>query len=562
MKPHIKLRMDAGVGSSGLPRALTQNKGASWTNRDIASWMPRRGSPDADLLPDLPALVARSRDIERNNGVASGAIRTITDNVVGTGFRLVPRPNYIALGKDKAWADSWSQNTSSQWWSWAETTACHAADTMTFDQITTQVLGAQLLNGAGLVLPMWIPDRGDGYATKLQTIEIDRLSNPNLQMDTAVLRGGIELDIYGAPIAYNIRTVHPGDYYLGMASVNMWQWERIPRRTPFGRARVLHIFDPFRSAQSTGKPLFSSVLPEFKNVDRYTMAELQAAVLNAMIAAVIQTPMDQESIVGLFQNDADAYLAKRQECAVRLEAGAMLPLFPGDTMQPFIPGRPASAFGMFVENMFRIIGVAADLPYELLMKDFSKTNYSSARASMLEAWRSFLRRRDWLGTQFADPVYDLWLEERVNAGFIEAPDFYQNRAAYTRCKWVGPGRGWVDPMKEAMAGQIRIDMGVSTLEKECAEQGDDWLENMEQRAKELEKARELNIPQVVSGRATIVPEDASTDPGVATPGSAPAKPGGESYAFAYQMAVPGHDMAAFAARLARLEARMPKEAQR
>jgi capsid protein len=152
-------------------------------------------------------------------------------------------------------------------------------------------------------------------------------------------------------------------------------------------------------------------------------------------------------------------------------------------------------------------------------------------------------------------VCDLSLEELVNAGEVDAPDFYDNRAAYTRCKWVGPGRGWVDPMKEAMAGQIRMDMGVSTLEKECAEQGEDWIEVMEQRAKELDKARELNIPQVVSGRATIVPEDASTDPGVVTPGSAPAKAGAESYAatFDYQMAVPGQDLAAIAAALARIE---------
>jgi lambda family phage portal protein len=300
----------------------------------------------------------------------------------------------------------------------------------------------------------------------------------------------------------------------------------------------LHVFDPERSEQSHGKPLLSSVLSEFKNVDRYTMAELQAAVLNAMIAAVIQTPLDQDNIIGLFQNDASAYLAERERCAVKLEAGAMLPLFPGDTLAPFIPGRPASAFGMFVENMYRVIGVAVDLPYELLMKDFSKTNYSSARASMLEAWRSFLRRRDWLGTQFADPVYDLFLEERINAGLIDAPDFYDNRAAYTRCRWLGPGRGWVDPVKEAQAAQIRIEMGFSTYEDECAEQGRDWQETLMQRSREQDFIEELGLRLgPVPGTPGAAPEvgaqpgdgtqpgdgsiDAQQTPGDASPDDAP-----------------------------------------
>jgi capsid protein len=64
------------------------------------------GSPDSDLLEELPTLVSRSRDLARNHGVASGAIQTLVDNVVGTGLRLSALPDYKALGKDKEWADN------------------------------------------------------------------------------------------------------------------------------------------------------------------------------------------------------------------------------------------------------------------------------------------------------------------------------------------------------------------------------------------------------------------------------------------------------------------------
>jgi capsid protein len=82
------------------------------------------------------------------------------------------------------------------------------------------------------------------------------------------------------------------------------------------------------------------------------------------------------------------------------------------------------------------------------------------------------------------PVYELWLEEAINKGIVDAPDFYERRAAWTRCKWIGPGRGWVDPVKEAKAAQLRMQIGLSTLEDECASQGLDWEEVLEQLARE------------------------------------------------------------------------------
>jgi lambda family phage portal protein len=171
--------------------------------------------------------------------------------------------------------------------------------------------------------------------------------------------------------------------------------------------------------------------------------------------------------------------------------------------------------------VYRQIGVALGIPYELVIKDFSKTNYSSARAALLEAWRFFLARRAWLATYWAQPVYALWLEEAVNAGLIDAPDFYENRAYYQRAKWIGPGRGWVDPVKEAQAAQIRMDIMVSTLEDECAEQGNDWVDVLEQRAIEQARMRELGLVPPLS---PVPPRGEQAQPDVTEEGAQPAAP--------------------------------------
>ena len=111
----------------------------------------------------------------------------------------------------------------------------------------------------------------------------------------------------------------------------------------------------------------------------------------------------------------------------------------------------------------------------------------------MEAWRFFSGRRQWLTTYWAKPVYELWLEEVIAKKLVEAPNFYQNKAAWTRAKWIGAGRGWIDPVKEAEASRIRMENNLSTLEEECAAQGLDWEEVLEQKAREKAKIDELGL---------------------------------------------------------------------
>ncbi|TWA76438.1 lambda family phage portal protein [Azospirillum brasilense] len=469
----------------------TSYDGASMTSRELASWQVLATSADAELLPELSTLVARSRDLSRNNGIASSGIQAILDNVVGIGLRLNSTPDYRALGRDKAWADAWSASVEAKWRAWAETTDCDAARTLNFAGLTMQVARAGLLNGEGLALPLWLPSRDRKYATSIQLVEADRLSNPLGQQDSAALRGGIEIDRYGAPQAYWVRNSHPGD--LLTWDPGLYQWTKVPAFTNWGRRQVIHVHDRERTGQSRGKPLLSSVLAQFKTLDHYSKAELQAAVVNAMIAAFIKSTESIDDLKELF-GGPDEYLAARAEHAVRLKAGAVLPLFPGDEVRPFTPARPAAAFDAFTKSVLRHISAGLNIPYEILMKDFTQTNYSSARAALLEAWRFFNGRRQWLGTYWASPVFELWLEEAVNLGEVEAPDFYQNRYAYSRCRWIGAGKGWVDPVKEAQAAKLRMEIGVSTLEDECAEQGKDWREVMEQQASEQAERRRLGLP--------------------------------------------------------------------
>jgi lambda family phage portal protein len=483
--------------------------GASRMRKQLNNWQPVRAAADADLLPDYDLLVARSRDLDRNNGVAAGAFQTLQDNTVGVGLRLSCWPDYRALGRDISWAEDWSRNVESLWRTWSESCACDAAGRQTFASMTQLMFRSTLQNGEALALPLWLERNETQFRTCLQLVETDRLSNPGNMMPTTQMRGGVETDEYGRPQAYYIRKMSTWigmlfPAYMGIAA----EWERIPAETSWGRKRVIHCMAQERVDQTRGKPILSPVIEQFRMLDSYQRTELQSSIVNSLVAGVIETPLDPAGIAEMMGGDANQYLATKGEYRIQLEGGTFIPLYPGDKMTPFTPARPAPQFSNFVEAVLRQIGTAIGLPYELVQKDFSKTNYSSARAALLEAWRFFINRRTWLATYWCGPIYRLWLEEAVNAGMIEAPDFYTNLAYYARAKWIGPGRGWIDPVKEAEAAQIRMASMISTLEMECAEQGLDYNDVLEQRALEIQRMKELDlyIPPVPPTKPESVPE--------------------------------------------------------
>lgn len=479
----------------------------------MMNWNPVAGSADADLLPDLQTLTARSRDLKRNNGLMAGGMQTYRDNIVGATLRLSAKPDAVLLGWSREKARQWANITEAKFRTWFETSECDAARTLNGLGLTLQALGGAIENGDALALPLWLPRAGLKWGTRLQMVESDRLRTPMELSSRDNIRGGIEFDFYGAPVAAYVLKHHPGDYMSTRAASQ--EYERIPFFTTWGRRRVLHLHDKERTGQSRGRPIVAAVLKDFHMAGKYSTNELQASLTNSLVAAFLESDMDQsesEAVFGASVEDTWKSFVSKKPSVRQTEGAAILPLPPGAKLHSFEPSRPNAAFEAFMLAVLRNIAAGMNLPYELLVKDFSKTNYSSARASLLEAWRYFNGRRRWLSDYWLREVYALWLEEAVNAGEIEAPDFYENKYAYCRARFIFGGRGWVDPVKDATASRMRVEGFVSTLEQECAEQGLDFEEVLDQRALEAAMMRErgLSMP-AANGAPAQQPVESSAD---------------------------------------------------
>jgi lambda family phage portal protein len=172
-------------------------------------------------------------------------------------------------------------------------------------------------------------------------------------------------------------------------------------------------------------------------------------------------------------------------------------MFPGESIQTVSATRPNSNFDGFEAACLRNIASGLGLSAQQLSNNWSDVNYSSARAALLESWKTLTRRRMDFSNGFASQIYCNFLEEATDIEDLPlpkgAPEFWEARSSYARCKWIGPGRGWIDPVAEKQGAVLGMDAGLSTLEEECAEQGVDWEEVLDQRAKEVSRFKELGL---------------------------------------------------------------------
>ena len=486
--------------------------GAKMDRASLGGWRALPGGPEADLIGDLPALRARSRDLARNSPIAAGAIGTQVSHVVGTGLSLSPAPDAAFLGLDAAAAEAWQVSTQREWKLFAESRDCDAARQLNFYGLQRLAFRAALESGDAFVLTPSIRRPNRPYSLALQIIEADRVCNPKFAADSDAIVAGIErASVGGEAIACHIVDVHPGELRKRSST-----WTRyVYTGSATGRRNVLHLFEPTRPGQIRGVPSLAPIIEPLKQLGRYTEAELQAAVTSGLFSVFVK--MDPDAFSGMFSDEAqETIINQAKGWTGQMEAGKAINLLPGEDITSANPGRPNAAFDPFVRAILQQIGMALEIPYEVLTMHFS-SSYSAARAALLSAWRFFRARRDWLATYLCQPVYELFMEEAVASGRISAPGFFADpavRAAWCEAQWTGDGPGSIDPVKEVDAAQKRVAMGISTRAAESIlYDGVDWDIKHRQLVKEAAARKEGGLaPEPAPAAAASASDPKTHDP--------------------------------------------------
>lgn len=239
-----------------------------------------KGDADEDLLPERETLIDRSRELTRNNTLAAGAVKTIVTSSIGNGLKCRSRIDSKKLGISSKEQRKIQSQIESEFNFYAYSKEIDYSRTLDFFEIQKLALRSTLESGDVFANMPLLRRAGSPYLTKIQLIESDQCNNPNFQQDGERLKGGIQKDAYGAPVFYHFQENHPGSN-----NPNKFEWKAIRVfGKDSGRRNILHLFQMLRPGQSRGIPLLSTCLKEFKKLEQYTEAELEAALISAYLS--------------------------------------------------------------------------------------------------------------------------------------------------------------------------------------------------------------------------------------------------------------------------------------
>lgn len=483
---------------------------ASTSKSSMLGWVLSGGAPEDDSDLNGALLRRRARDLDMGGGIARAAVGTETTTVVGTG--LIPKPaiDYEALELTEEAAKEWEKITKREFAFWAGGKFCDAAEKKNFYQLQSLAFRSMLVSGDVVALLPMFETAGSPYTLHIQLLEADRLATPDSAGESTTqdaaggrIIDGVEVERQtGRVVRYYFASRHPlsesDNAELTYDPVDAYGKET-------GMPNVLHVYVPDRPEQYRGVPMMAPVMEQVKQLERYLNAELSASLISSMFTLFITSDaQDNSNATKLDDSVEEDEQVDAPGNALHMRTGAIYELAPGQKPEGISPTRNNSAFSTFVDAVCTQIGASVEMPKEILLKAFTKS-YSASRGALTEYWRKIPRaRRDFIA-DFCQPVYEAFLAEAVALGRIEAPGFFDDpviRASWCKCNWIGSTMQQLDPLKEVSAAAKRIELNLSTQEREAAEfNGSDWGENVAQRRREIAVTAEMGAAAGAGGAA-------------------------------------------------------------
>lgn len=479
--------------------------GASYTKKALKGFRADSGHPNEDINENNYTLRQRSRMLYMASPIAAAALKRQRTNVVGNGLRLKSTINREVLGMTPEAAEAWQKRTEAEFALWAERkNACDATGVNDFYGMQQLVMLSWPMSGdCFAVVKHYNTTPLLPYSLRLHIVEADRVRTPTADGGVGILTttgtapngnaiyDGVEVDKNGQIVAYYISNNYP--YQNTIVPTKFTRVEAYGPRT--GLPNILHIMDSERPDQYRGVPYLAQVMEPLLQMRRYTEAEIMAAVVQSFFTAFIKTEAGADGMPFNEVGGDGVEEVSRDPNEYELGPGTMNVMEPGEDVTFGSPTHPNTGFDTFMRAMCEQVGAALEIPADLLIMAFN-SSYSASRAALLEAWKAFRMRREWLTKDFCRPVYELWLTEAVARGRIIAPGFLTDpliRQAYLQSQWIGPSQGQLDPTKEVQAAVTAIENGLSTREAEAIKlNGSEYAANVDKLAQENERLRAAN----------------------------------------------------------------------
>ncbi len=476
----LRTRFLRTLGLQRVPREQPRRRrsyAGAIVSRLTSDWMSTRASADAEIRNSLSKLRDRSREMVRNNPYAKQAKRTTQVNVVGSGIKLQSQVQQVRGRKP---SEAINRLIEEKWNLWTRAQHCDVAGRHSFHMMEWLATGALPESGEALFRIIRRSFGGSRVPLALEMIESDVLDEEYQGPTLAKLnewRMGVEIDQWGRPVRYAFLTRHPGDYWFQNSPQKGDKHVFLPAED------VIHLFIPERPQQHRGVPWFHSVMADAHQLQGYEEAAVIRARAGASVMGFVTSP----------EGELDGDDVEGDRRISEFEPGMWKYLEPGQNVSVPNISSPDQQYEMFVKNKVRRFASGFGCSYETLSRDFSETNYSSSRLSLLEDREHWKVIQSYLIENFHNRVFREWLDLAVLAGELPFDDYDARPERYDTPRWMARGWDWVDPLKEAKAYRQMEQAGYMTKAQIVAKLGGDFFDNLTEFSREQQAAEELKV---------------------------------------------------------------------
>lgn len=449
-----------------LPGTRRSHAGNDINDQAARAAAAKVGTVDDDVVHRREKDLKVARHLYAKNSWAVGAVNSITGNVIGRGMK--PESEIVIQSRASKGQPNTAQNDQVEkaFTDWAR----HAdlSGRKSFQALQRQIYRERWIAGEVFVRRHLIPDRfiSNGIGLALEVVPGELLSD----FTEGNVKQGVELDANNAPIAYHFLR----------AEGSLEDPVRVDAQD------VLHLFKPHRPGALRGLSPMAPVANSFEALRRYLNHELTRAAISSAFVALHKT--GGAGIRGLATGDtSDRTDASGNTLLQILDGGGMLLQGgPNDSLESVSPAIQSTAFDPFVRLVLRSIATGLGISYELLARDFTQTNFSSARQANLEDRRQWEPDQQEFTDEFLLPVWDWFVDA---AKLARVAPFTSQRAEWP-VSWTAQGWLWIDPIKEATALEKAIQIGVDNPIDAARRQGRDYHENIRKTAAAQTYAKE------------------------------------------------------------------------
>ena len=451
---------------------------AATSSRLTSNWSVSNSSADAALKGAIAPLRYKSRDLVRNSPFARQAVRAIESNTIGAhGIKLQAQ---VRQQRGKRLDTKINNQIEQAWSNWKRYDSCHTAGRLCFTDIEKVIVRSLVTDGEIFVRFVRKPFGRSQIPFALELLEADQLDSEFTGRSSKkknTWRMGIEQDSFGRAQNYAFLKKHPGDTPFG-TPVGQREHMIVPA------SEICHIFVSNRPSQSRGEPWLSSSILSLHHLAGFQEASVIRARAASSLMGFITSPE------GELDQGGEVYDNERVS---QFEPGKFSYLQAGESVTVPDFDSPNSEFPEFMSAMLRSVASGCGISYESVSKDFSKTNYSSSRLSLLEDRNHYRSLQTYLIENFHSRVFDAWLEMATLSGALVLPSYDTEPERYRKVRWIPRGWDWIDPQKEIAANKEAVRAGFKTMADVISSQGGDLEELLPARKAEMDAAAQLNL---------------------------------------------------------------------